>query len=255
MIRSIIVDDEAAVHSVLINLLGRHCPNVNICGSAYSAEEGAALVKEQSPQLVFLDIKMPALSGFEMLDLIDNVGFDVIFISGFNDYAVKAFEINAVDYVLKPIDYTRLVAAVERAHDRIQNRKNLKNSHIIHFIRSLEEQSKIIQKLSIHRQDKVHFVDLNDVACIKSVKGCTEIVMVSGKIYISSKPLGEYEEMLSLLDHFLRVNRNILINMNHIIHYTKGSNCFITLRGTEEDIEVSRRRKTVILAAINSLHK
>lgn len=254
-IRCIIVDDESAVHNVLKNLLGRHCPGVLVCGSAFSAEEGAALIQRELPDLVFLDIKMPGLSGFEMLQLIGQLNFDVIFISGFSEYAIQAFEFNAVDYVLKPIDYTRLITAVDRAAERIQYRKGAANSRIIHFIRSLEEQAPVIRKLTLHHQEKVHLVDLAEVACIRSAGSYSEITTAAGKRFVSAKTLGEYEAMLGPLEHFFRISRHMLINADHISHYTKGSNCFISLRGTDEEIEVSRRRKTAILAALHNLRK
>ncbi len=135
-IRSLIIDDEIANHNVLQNLLGRHCDDVIVCGNAFTAEEGRALIAQQSPDLVFLDIKMPGMGGFEMLELVDKICFDVIFITGFSEYAIQAFEFNAVDYVLKPIDYTRLIIAVERAKERIMFKKGQENGRIIHFIRS-----------------------------------------------------------------------------------------------------------------------
>lgn len=252
-IRSLIIDDEIANHNVLQNLLGRHCDYVIVCGNAFTAEEGRALIAQQSPDLVFLDIKMPGMGGFEMLKLIDKICFDVIFITGFSEYAIQAFEFNAVDYVLKPIDYTRLIIAVERAKERIMFKKGQENSRIIHFIRSLDEQSQVIRNITLHQHEKVHVVDLDNVIYIKALKGCSEVLTIAGRKFTSAKTLGEYESMLEPLDNFFRISRHMVINVDHISHYTKGSNCFITMKGTEEEIEVSRRRKTSILAALNRI--
>lgn len=252
-IRSLIIDDEPANHLVLENLLGRHCTQVQICGNAFSAAEGCALIAQHCPDLIFLDIKMPGVSGLEMLRLIEEIHFDVIFISGFDEYAIQAFEFNAVDYVLKPIDYVRLITAVERAEERIRHKKGRINNPVIHFIRSLDERSHVIRRLTLHQHEKVHVVDLDDVVCIRSVGSCSEVVTTANRKFVSARPLGDYELVLAPLGHFFRVNRNMLINADHIGHYTKGSNCFITMKYIHEEIEVSRRRKTAILAALNRM--
>lgn len=250
-IRSLIIDDEPANHSVLHNLLCRHCPHITICGNAFSAEEGLMLMARHHPDLVFLDIRMPGISGFEMLRTMEHIPFDVIFISGFDEYAIQAFEFNAVDYVLKPIDYTRLVAAVARAGERLKHRQEKDNSAIIHFIRSLDEQPDIIRKITLHQNEKVHIINLDEVVYIKSVNTYSEILTTALKKFLSTKTLGDYELMLAPSGNFFRINRNMLINVNYITHYTKGSNCFITLKYTHDEIEVSRRRKTAILEALN----
>lgn len=251
IIRSLIIDDEPANHQVLQNLLERHCPQVKLCGSAFSAGEGRQLIGQHCPDLVFLDVKMPSVSGFDMLRAMDNIRFEVIFISGFDEYAIQAFEFNAVDYVLKPIDYARLVTSVSRACERLKHRKEQDNSQIIHFIRSLDDQPGLIRKITLHQQEKVHIVNLDEVVCIKSIKTYSEVVTIANKKFVSARPLGDYEQMLAPLDNFFRVSRNMLINSNYIVHYTKGSHCFITLKYTNDEIEVSRRRKAAILAALN----
>lgn len=253
-IRSLIIDDEPANHIVLQNLLSRHCPQVTICGNAFSAEEGRLLIEEHHPELIFLDVKMPETSGFDMLRMIEDICFDVIFISGFDEYAIQAFEFNAVDYVLKPIDYTRLTAAVGRASERLKHKQEQHNTKIIHFIRSLDDQFDVIRKIYLHQNEKVHIINLDEVVYIQSVQTYSEILTTTGKKFLSAKPLGDYEHMLVSLGNFFRISRNMLINVNYIINYTKGSNCFITMKYTNDEIEVSRRRKTAILAVLNRMN-
>ncbi len=250
-IRSLIIDDELANHSVLQNLLSRHCPHITICGNAFSAEEGLMLIAQHRPDLIFLDIKMPRVSGFDMLRTMEHIPFEVIFISGFDEYAIQAFEFNAVDYVLKPIDYTRLTAAVTRAGERLGYRKKQDNSAIIHFIRSLDEQPDTIRRITLHQNEKVHIINLDEVVYIKAASTYSEILTTSSKKFLSAKSLGDFEIMLEPAGNFFRINRSMLINTNYITHYTKGSNCFIAMKYTNDEIEVSRRRKTAILAALN----
>lgn len=251
-IRSIIIDDEPANQQVLQNLLGRYCHDVSVVGSACSAEEGYSLIREQNPDLVFLDIRMPGRSGFDMLRSIGEIRFDVIFISGFDEYAIQAFEFNAVDYVLKPIDYTRLVKAVARATERI-SRKKERNDPIIHFVHSLDERSHFVRKITLHRNEKVHVVNLNEIVHISAAGTYCEVTTTDSLRFVSARTLGDYEVLLSPFDHFFRVSKSMLINLEYISHYTKGSACFITMKHTACEIEVSRRRKTDLLAALQRI--
>lgn len=249
-INAIIVDDELANHSVLGTLLARHCPQVTIAGNAFSADEGCKIIARQQPDLVFLDIKMPGVNGFEMLRMIEQINFDVIFISGFDEYAIQAFEFNAVDYVLKPIDYTRLITAVERAGERIRHKKGPDANPILHFIRSMDEQAQVMKRITLHQHDKVFIIDLDDVICIRSVNSYSEVLTVANQKFMSAKTITDYELILAPTSNFVRVTKYMLINVDHVAHYTKGSNCFITMNNLEESIEVSRRRKTAVLAAL-----
>lgn len=248
LLRSIIIDDEPANHTVITELLTRHCPQVRVTSCAFSADEGIELIARHKPHIVFLDIKMPGRSGFDMLRRIGELHFEVIFISGFDEYAIQAFEFNAVDYVLKPIDYTCLVRAVNRAADRIALKKH--NENIIQFIHSLDEQSHYVRKITLHQHEKVHVINLNEIEHIRAVRAYSEVVTVGNMKFLSAKPLNDYEILLSPFANFFRASKSILINADHIGHYTKGSSCFITMRYTACEVEVSRRRKTELLAAL-----
>ncbi|XZF12758.1 LytR/AlgR family response regulator transcription factor [Chitinophagaceae bacterium MMS25-I14] len=252
IIRSIIIDDEPANHSVLQQLLQRHCPGVTIEGHAYTAAEGLELLRTKAPELLFLDVKMPGTSGIEMLQAVDEINFDVIFISGFDEYAIQAFEFNAVDYVLKPVDYVRLKKAVDRALERKMSR-NGDHRHIIRFIQSADTAGEKPRKLTLHQNEKVHVIDVADIVYLQASKGYCEINVVGGLKIVAARTLGEYEETLSVYENFLRINKSMVINTYHIRHYTKGSTCFISLRDTELEIEVSRRRKAAVLQALKGI--
>lgn len=247
-LRSIIIDDEPANHTVITELLARHCPLVIVTGCAFSADEGNELIARQRPDIVFLDIKMPGRSGFDMLRRIGELRFEVIFISGFDEYAIQAFEFNAVDYVLKPVDYTCLVRAVNRAADRIALKKN--NDHVIRFIHSLDEHNQYVRKITLHQHEKVHVVSLGEIEHIRAVRAYSEVVTIGNTHFVSARTLSDYEILLSPFPNFFRASKSILINADHIGHYTKGSACFITMRHTACEIEVSRRRKTELLATL-----
>src|SRR6218665_1423978 len=242
--KAIIIDDESANRNVLANMLNDHCRNIEVTGFAESADDGYRLISETRPDLVFLDIKMPGKSGFDMLRMFEKINFNVIFVSGFDQYAVQAFEFSAVDYILKPIDYSKLISAVNRAEEQIAQKNN---NHIIHFIHSLDEKTQLLRTISLHQNDKVHLIDIREISYIQAIRGYSEIVTVKGGKYISAKTLTDYEELFGPYSDFLRVNKSIIINVNEIGNYTKGSICYITMRNNGPEIEVSRRKKTEIM--------
>lgn len=243
-IKSVIIDDETANRNLLDSLLKKHCPQIEIVGHAESADEGFELILRTSPDIVFLDIKMPEKTGFDMLKMFENINFSVIFVSGFDQYAIQAFEFNAVDYILKPIDHVKLIIAVSKTIERVSRKSN---HDIIHFIHSIDEKSQLIKNITLHHNDKVQVVDLNDICYINASKGYSEITTLNNQKLISTKILSDYEELLNPVQNFLRVNKSVLININHITHYSKGSVCFVSMKNSKEDIEVSRRKKTDII--------
>jgi two-component system LytT family response regulator len=242
--RSVIIDDETANRYVLESLLQKHCPTIEIVGMAGSADEGYALIREMSPDLVFLDIKMPVKSGFDLLRMFEKLPFHIIFISAFDQYAINAFEFNAVDYVLKPIDHSKLIAAVGKLESRLWQKTD---SNIIHFLHSIDEKSTLVNKILLHQHGKVQVVEIENIVYIQALRAYAEVVTADHHKMISSKTLNNYEELLSPFGHFIRVNKSVIVNSNHIQCYSKGETCFITMKNTSVEIEVSRRKKTSII--------
>ena len=248
-IKSIIIDDEASNRSLLTSLLKKHCPSVELIGTAACAEEGYSLIREEQPDLVFLDIHMPVQGGFEMLRMFDRIPFHLIFVTAFDDYAIKAFEFNAVDYILKPIDYAKLMISVNRVENRIHLNEDRKD--IIHFIRSVDEKTQLLKSVSVHHKDKVVLIDIDQISYIVACRNYCELITADHQRLVSSKPLSDYEKLLRPYKHFLRISNGHLINMNYIRSYSKGTACSITMTNQEE-IEVSRRKKHAILIALKN---
>jgi two-component system, LytTR family, response regulator len=242
-VRSIIIDDEQANRNLLSGMLRKHCPAVQVESMADSAAEGYRLIRELQPDLVFLDVQMPEESGFDLLRKFSELNFHVIFVSAFDQYAINAFEFNAIDYILKPIDHIKLARAVGKAEAKIAARDF---SGIVHFISSLDDKNQIQKRISLHHNDKVHMVNINEICFVQAVRNYSEIVLTNEQKYISSKALSEYESMLEPFDNFLRVNKSTIVNINHIKDYTKGTDCVITI-GNNSEIEVSRRKKSSII--------
>jgi two-component system, LytTR family, response regulator len=250
MIKAIIIDDEQHNRTVLKTLLYKYCPNIKIISDVDNADDGFKQIEALKPELVFLDVKMPNKSGFDMLKMFSHINFEVIFVSAFDQYAIHAFEFSALDYILKPIDYTKLVKAVNKAFDKIELGNG--NQNVFHFIKTLDEKTDLIKKLSLHHNDKVVLVDVNDICFIESKADFCQIHLSDKQLYNSSKDIGLFEDILSPTGIFLRINRNILINTRFIKSYSKGETCFIELKSGEQ-FEASRRKKTEIISKLKPL--
>jgi two-component system LytT family response regulator len=244
--KALIIDDEQSNITLLANMLEKHCPQIEVIGHAASANEGYLEIQKHQPDLVFLDVKMPGKSGFDLLRMFNKITFSVIFVTGFDEFAVKAFEFNAVDYILKPIDHVKLASAVKKAE--LKQKSSLGN--VIHFVHSIEEKTNYVKRLTIHSNDKVHVLDLNDIVYIEASRGYSEIVDTKNQCHISAKYLSEYEELLEPLSQFIRVNKSFIINSTHVASYSKGNECIITMKPCNTEIEVSRRKKTEVLSAL-----
>jgi two-component system, LytTR family, response regulator len=241
--KAILIDDEYSNRLLLANMLKKHCPEVNVVGDAESADIAFEMINRLQPDLIFLDIKMSEKNGFDLLRLFKEINFEIIFVTGFDEYAIKAFEFNAIDYILKPLDYMKLIDAVKKA----ESRHYIHPDNMIRFVHSLEEKTNYIKRVTVHGKDKVHVIDLNDIVYIAADRNYSEILDIKKQRHISAKPLSDYEELLEPLRNFIRVNKSYLINSNHISSYTKGTDCVIRMNGCEKEIEVSRRKKTEIL--------
>jgi two-component system, LytTR family, response regulator len=243
-INSIIIDDEPANRNVLASLLERHCPAIQVIGTAESADEGYQAINELKPDLVFLDIRMPVKSGFDLLKMFSEIDFKVIFVTSYDQYAIQAFEFNAIDYILKPIDYAKLIKSVNKVEKSIDQKSH---DSIIHFIHSIDEKNQLVKNISVHQSDKVHVIDINDICYIQASRNYSEIITDTNQKLLSTKTLSDYEELLNNHSNFLRINKSILVNINYIKEYTKGSSCLIMIKNNDVELEVSRRKKSEII--------
>ncbi len=184
-ITAIIIDDEEHNRHVLSALLNKHCTTIQIIGSAKSADEGFELIKMQKPQLVFLDVKMPKKSGFDLLRQFETIDFEIVFVSAFNEYAITAFEYNALAYILKPIDYNKLITSVNKAILKIGLKS--KNDAVLQFIKTIEPNTNNMTKIPIHHNEKVELVNISDIISIISDHGVCEITLIDNQHYHSTK--------------------------------------------------------------------
>jgi two-component system, LytTR family, response regulator len=246
-IKTILIDDEAHNISVLQSLLSKYFPQVEVVGACNSADEGYLKIMELQPQLVFLDIRMPNKSGFDLLKQFSKFNFEVIFVSAFNEYSITAFEFNALGYILKPIDYSKLILTVDKAIAKIA--LNQSNETVLHFVKILEEKNDLVNKISFHHNGKVVFVNIADIVFIEVSEDTTCITDNAGRRYCSSKDIKLYEDLLIEFKQFVRISRYTIINTNCIKSYSKGEVCVLDLNNGKS-FEVSRRKKAEVLEKI-----
>ena len=244
MIRAIIVDDEPKNRKILRSLLTDFCPQVTITGEAASAEEARTLIDEETPDLLFLDIEMPRGNAFDLLDEIMPVKFEIIFITAFDEYTLKAFRYSALDYLLKPVDIEELKTAVKRASDKI-GLKSI-NKQLSNLLQNIQSPGMVAPKIALPTQDGFIFQATKDIVRFEAKGNYTYVFTTDGSKHISSRTIRQYEEMLpeSL---FFRIHNSHIINLNYIKKYNKGrGGCVIMSDGSQ--LEVATRRKDDFLA-------
>jgi len=240
---AIIIDDEKNARESLAIQLKKYCPKINIIGTAISVADGLAKIKSLKPQLVFLDIQMPDGTGFDLLKQLTDINFQFIFVTAFDEYAIKAFQFSAVDYLLKPIQPTLLIDAVEKASLRV-------DYHLpIQQLQVLESNNDKIEQLIISTENDTHILPLKNIVRCQSDNYYTIFYLQDGKKIIASKTLKEYATILEEIN-FLRVHQSHLINLSYIKDYKFGTENYVVLKNNEK-IEISRRRKKLFLEKIS----
>lgn len=244
-IKSVVIDDEYLNRDLITKLINRLDPNFEIIGEADNIGSGFDLITECNPDLVFLDIKMPGGNGFELLKRFEKPNFEVVFITGFDEYALQAFEYNALDYILKPIDTDKLKNTLEKVYKRISSKLVIPNN-LKEILDSYNNDYTSITKIPIHYKDKVVLVEVSDIISVQATDGYTVFKTKNQEEFMSSKQLSSFEFIINNYSNFCRLNKSAYINLNFIKSYTKGLICMVTLTN-DVVFEVSRRKKTEIL--------
>lgn len=248
MIRCVIVEDEEIARKVLKSLLAQYCQDVMVCAEADDVSSGKTMIETFRPDLVFLDIEMPGGSGFKLLSSIENIDFEVVFITAYEQFAIKAIRHDALDYILKPIDPKELVAAVEKVKEA-KYKKTLKKQYD-NILKNLDPEQLVVRKISISTSDKIHLIDVDDIIRCESDNYYTKIFFKDGNNLLVSKTLKEMDQKLSEYD-FVRTHKSHLVNMRCIKNFIKDEMMVVVTDGTK--VPVSKRKKEVILEVINNL--
>ncbi len=231
--RTIIVDDERLARKDLQSLLSEH-DNIEIVGEADSVASAKKLIDETDPDLIFLDIQMPGESGFDLLEKAD-VSAKVIFVTAFDEYAIRAFEVDAIDYLLKPVNPDRLRNAIERLEREVPNRYER--------TRKLEYTGALLLTINNH----LKFLHVSSILSIQAAGDYSELTLVEGKKGLVLKSMQEWEDRLPE-NHFCRIHRSAIINMEYIdrIEEWFKNSYRVHLRGVDTPILMSRRHAALL---------
>lgn len=243
MITAIIVDDESKSISTLNKFLTDFCTEIEVIGTAGNIALAKTLIQTKQPQLVFLDIEMPYGNGFDLLQSLEKIDFEIIFITAFNQYAVNAFRFAAIDYLLKPLNITELQSAVARVSKRMEEKKSWQNYELLR--QNLNTSSPQEQQIILHDTNGQHIFKLNEILYCVADGSYTMIYLTENRVFVSSKNLKEYESMLpSTL--FYRIHHGHIVHFQHIQQVLKGRGGSVKMSNGKE-LEVSIRKKEAFL--------
>ncbi|HPH18763.1 MAG TPA: LytTR family DNA-binding domain-containing protein [Haliscomenobacter sp.] len=244
MLRAVVIDDIDQIRRENIALIALNCPNVTIIGEADSVATGTDLIRQVSPDLVFLDIGMRDGTGFDLLQQFKPIGFKVIFITGFEDFAIRAFRFSAIDYLLKPLDVDDLIEAVKKAEDSVD--KELTDAKYNNLFNNFDR-PKDLQKLILKTADRIYSVGIQDIVTCEADKNYTTFSLVDGSKIVVSTTLKEYENLLT--PHgFFRPYQSHLVNMAHFDHFIKSEGGTIVMKNkTTVPLSVRKREQFLVL--------
>lgn len=242
MIKAIIVDDEPYCCETIASLLEDYCPEVEVTGIYQNGADALTAILKQSPDLVFLDVEMPKMNGFEMLEQLPSINFDIIFTTSYDQYALKAIRFSAIDYLLKPVDREELQKAVQKVMLRSQ-RTIAQQVEIL--MQKLHHPAKSISKIALPTMEGLQMIPVDQIISCESDSNYTILLLKNKKRLTVSATLKEIEE--SLGDHsFARVHRSYLVNLNEVEKYVKGEGGYLMMSDGSV-INVSRYKKELLL--------
>jgi two-component system LytT family response regulator len=242
MIKAMIVDDEPYCCEALSILLERYCPQIEVTGVYHSGAQALEPIRGQKPQLLFLDIEMPRMNGFELLEKIKDQNFQLIFTTSYDQYAIKAIRFSALDYLLKPIDREELQLSVRKVEQRLQ--APLPQQIDLLFQR-LQNPVNLFTRIAIPTMEGLQMVAVDQIVHCISDSNYTILTLKDRQKIVASRTLKEIEELLE--EHpFLRVHHSHLVNLNEVDKYVKGEGGYLVM-SDGASINVSRSRKEGLL--------
>jgi two-component system LytT family response regulator len=249
MLRAVVIDDIESIRKEYISIIKSSCPNITVVGEANSVASGLRQIRQLSPDIVFLDVEMPDGTGFDLLQRLKPFSFKVIFITGHEDFAVRAFRFSAIDYLLKPLDATHLVEAVERAKDALG--KELFDFKLTNLFTNLER-PRNLQKLILKTADRIYSVTIQDIVNCEADGNYTTFHFINAPKLVVSTSLKEYEALLSPYN-FFRPHQSHLINMSYFDYFIRANGGNTIVMKNKQTVPLSIRKKESFLAVLENL--
>jgi two-component system LytT family response regulator len=242
MIKALVIDDEPYSCEALVELLTRYCPEVQVAKVCHSGAEALLAMKEHAPQLLFLDIEMPRMNGFELLEKAGDINFELVFTTSYDQYAIKAIRMSALDYLLKPIDRDELQKAVAKVKERLLRPKK---QQIEMLLQKLTSPATPMLKIALPTIEGLQLVQIDSIICCTSDSNYTTFKLKGKEKIIVSKTLKEVEDLLDEYS-FQRVHHSSLVNLNEISKYIRGEGGYLIMSDGSH-VDVSRSRKEMLL--------
>jgi two-component system LytT family response regulator len=242
MIRTLIIDDEKNNRQMIADLLSAHFPNVLIVGEADGVKSGLEAIRHHSPELVLLDIRMEDGDAFDLLNQIGTINFKIIFITAYEEYALKAIKFSALDYLLNPIVLNELKAAIDKAEQQLIKDLQLQLSELSNNI-----QPNIKKRIVLRTAEKLHLIPVTEIVRCEAERNYSMFYLQNGKKIIVSHPMKDYEEMLSE-QGFFRVHKSHMVNLSLVNSYLKSDGGYVVLNdGTELPVSIRKRNQLMKL--------
>jgi two-component system LytT family response regulator len=248
MLKAIIIDDEPRARSILETLVKENCPNIELVGQADDVPSGVLAIKKHLPDLVFLDIEMPVFDGFRLFEFVDDPRFEVIFTTAYNDYAIRAFEVSAIDYLLKPIQIDKLQNAIAKVIKLrgISGGSQLKQRNEV-LLQNMKQQG-VVSKIALPVSDGLMFVSVDEIIYLMADGSYTNIYLSNGTKLLVTRYLKDFVE---LIDHpqFYKPHRSYYINLNHIRQYVKTDGGHVVM-SNGDTVNIARDSKDEFLTLV-----
>jgi len=242
-LKTVIIDDEKDAVDFISSIIGEYCPGLNVVGKAYDVKEGIETIRELKPDLVFLDVEMPHGTGFDLLTHFPEKDFEVVFITAFNHYAIKAIKFSAVDYILKPININEFIEAVSKVMQKRSSSMFRGNENIKALLENLK--TGVPSRLAIPTSDGMEYLNPKDIIRIEADRSYSWFFITGNRKILVSKNLKEFQDLLSDR-HFFRPHNSYLINLRYVKKYVRKEGGYIEMQDGSE-IPISRNRKDLFL--------
>jgi two-component system LytT family response regulator len=233
---AILIDDEPDCLQLLAMQIKQYCPGVEVLARLSSAEEGLKAIRSLDPDIVFLDVEMPRMNGFQLLERLEKIPFNLIFVTAYNEFALKAFRFSALDYLLKPLDVAQLIEAVKRTEKRHRIDQGQ-----LDLLRYQIREGKFPSKIAVPFQSGIVFIELSELVYCEANSNYTKLILANGKSHLLSKTLKDVQYVLEQRN-FVRVHRHYLINLEHVKMYHKGDGSYLVMTG-DITIPVAKNQK------------
>ena len=243
MINAIVIDDEKHCLATLSLLVKKYCPDVVLSNLCKSAAEGLEAIRQHPPDLVLLDVEMPNMNGFTMLEQLTDIPFSVIFTTSYDQYAIKAIKYSALDYLLKPVDPGELQSAIRKYS---QQRPAAATAQIRHLLDQVNGRGNAFSRLAVPSIDGFEFIPVENLVYCEANDNYTHFYLQGGKKIIASRSLKDIEEQLTPFAHFVRVHHSYMVNMNQVSKYVRGEGGHLIMSDGAA-VPVSRSRKESLL--------